>query len=371
MSKRSYKAIGLMSGTSLDGVDAAVLDTDGMEILGFGPTAFRPYTDKEKGVLEEATQAALKWNFTGPAPNIFARAETIIHKAHIEAVRMLGIANVDLIGFHGQTILHRPPEAGKNGQTLQLGNGQILADALGIDVAFDFRSADMAVGGQGAPLAPIYHEALLRHSNIQLPVAVLNVGGVSNITILTADGTLLASDCGPGNGPLDSWVQQCKAGDYDKDGELSLQGTPVFVLIEKWLRADFFSKALPKSADRWDFNVLGELNGHAPENGAATLAVFTAMSIRKCIRQYGQAVEKIIVCGGGRHNPAIMLALQEQGFGQVVSAEQVGWNGDDLEAQAFAYLAVRSVQGQPLSYPKTTGATSPICGGKLARALSS
>ena len=363
-----YKAIGLMSGTSLDGVDAAVLETDGTQILGFGQAAFRPYTNEEKDVLNEATQAALAWNFTGPAPNIFARAETIIHKAHIEAVRMLNTRGVDLIGFHGQTILHRPPVGGKNGQTLQLGNGQVLADALGIDVAYDFRSNDMKIGGQGAPLAPIYHEALLRRSNVKLPAAVLNIGGVSNITVLTNDGALLASDCGPGNGPLDSWMQQCGAGDYDKDGALSLRGTPDFALIEKWSQASFFAKPLPKSADRWDFDVLDDLAGISPEDGAATLAVFTAMSIGKCIKQYGQAIEKLIVCGGGRHNLAIMLALQEQGIGQAVSAEAIGWNGDDLEAQAFAYLAVRSIKNMPLSYPGTTGVVKAVSGGRLAKA---
>jgi len=364
-----YTAVGLMSGTSLDGVDAAVLKTDGVEIHGFGPTAFRPFTDEEKQVLHEATQAALVWNFTGPPPNIFASAETIIHKAHIEVVRQLGVDNVDLIGFHGQTILHRPPEGGKNGQTLQLGEGHALAGVLGIDVAYDFRSADMAVGGQGAPLAPIYHEALLRRSKTDLPAAVLNIGGVSNITILTADGILLASDCGPGNGPLDSWIKQCGLGDYDKDGVLSMRGTPDFALIEKWLQADFFKKPPPASADRWDFDVLDDLRAVRPEDGATSLAVFTAISIKKCITYYGQAIEKIIVCGGGRHNPAILLALHEQNIGHIVTAEQAGWNGDDLEAQAFAYLAVRSAKALPLSYPKTTGAKTPMSGGKIVKTL--
>ena len=152
--------------------------------------------------------------------------------------------HIDLIGFHGQTILHRPPTGSKKGQTLQLGDGQVLADALGIDVAYDFRSNDMTVGGQGAPLAPIYHEALLRHSQIKLPAAVLNIGGVSNVTVLMENGALLASDCGPGNGPLDSWVQQCGAGYFDEDGALSLRGTPDFAVIEKWLQDKFFQRSL-------------------------------------------------------------------------------------------------------------------------------
>ncbi len=370
--KQIYKVIGLMSGTSLDGVDAAVLDTDGRDIYGFGPTVFRPYSRPEKNLLHEATQAALKWRFAGPPPAIFAEAEAIIHQAHIEAAgQLIGRASkpVSLIGFHGQTVLHRPPEAGRKGQTLQLGKGQVLADELGIDVAYDFRSADMAAGGQGAPLAPLYHEALLRRSNISRPAAVLNIGGVSNITILQENGEVLASDCGPGNGPLDNWVGQHGLGDFDKDGDLSGSGIPDFSQINTWLAADFFAKPAPKSADRWDFDITNDLAGIAPQDGAATLAVFTAFCVAHIIKKYRQPLEKIIICGGGRHNRTIMLALAEQNIGKIVSAEQIGWNGDSLEAQAFAYLAVRTLLGLPISLPQTTGAPKAMSGGRLAKAI--
>lgn len=362
-----YKALGLMSGTSLDGVDAAVLDTDGEKVFGLGATYFRPYSEEEQNILNAATQAALKWNFQGPPPNIFAKAETVIHYAHLQAAQAIMTDDVDLVGFHGQTVLHRPPAPKQKGQTLQLGDGQILADALGVDVVYDFRTKDVQAGGQGAPLAPVYHKALLEKSGNRRPAAVLNIGGVSNVTLVTMDGGLLATDCGPGNGPLDSWVQACECGSYDKDGALALAGTPDFALIDKWLSRAFFKKSLPKSADRWDFDVLTDLKSHTPENGAASLVSFTAKAIAHTLAKYDLPVSKIIVCGGGRKNPAMMAALKEQKIGQIVSAEQIGWRGDDLEAEAFAFLAVRSVCGLPLSYPGTTGVGAPMCGGVLAK----
>lgn len=363
-----YKALGLMSGTSLDGVDAAVIETDGETVFGFGNTYFRPYTQDEQDILNAATQAALKWNFVGAPPNIFAQAEAVIHQAHIETAQALMSDAIDLVGFHGQTVLHRPPALKQKGQTLQLGDGQVLADALGVDVVYDFRTSDVQAGGEGAPLAPVYHKAMLEKFGTSLPAAVLNIGGVSNVTIITKDDELLATDCGPGNGPLDIWVQSCGRGSFDKDGGLALAGLPDFAVIDKWLSHDFFAKPVPKSADRWDFDVLADLQNHTSENGAATLVGFTAMAIAHTLAQYDQPVSKIIVCGGGRKNPAIMAALREQNIGKIISAEQVGWRGDDLEAEAFAYLAVRSVRGLPLSYPGTTGVNKPIRGGKLAKA---
>jgi len=366
-SNKRYMALGLMSGTSLDGVDAAVIETDGETIFGFGRTYFRPYTKDEQDILNAATQAALQWKFTGPPPNVSAQAEAVIHQAHIEAAQALMSDEIDIVGFHGQTVLHRPPTPTQKGQTLQLGDGQVLAAALGVDVVYDFRTKDVGAGGQGAPLAPIYHEALLENVGGLRPAAVLNIGGVSNVTLVTADGKLLATDCGPGNGPLDSWVQMCGRGNYDKDGALALTGTPDFTLIDKWLARAFFAKPVPKSADRWDFDVLADLKNNKPEDGAATLVGFTAMAIAHTLAQYNMLLASVIICGGGRKNPAIMAALREQNIGKIVSAKQVGWRGDDLEAEAFAYLAVRSVKDLPLSYPGTTGVGKPVCGGVLAK----
>jgi len=277
----------------------------------------------------------LKWRFSGPSPNNFAAAEAVIDTAHIDAI---GKMKADIIGYHGQTILHHPPVEGKRGQTLQLGRGERLADTFSTPVAYDFRTADVAAGGQGAPLAPIYHEALVRYSKLVGRVAVLNIGGVSNVS-LVEDGKLKwATDCGPGNGPLDNWISSQGAGYYDKDGAASLAGDVNHGLIAKWFQQDFFRRSIPRSADRYDFNVLGDLFN---------------------------------VNLGGRKNPAIMAMLDMHIDADILSAEAVGWDGDMLEAQAFAYLAVRTLKGLPISFPETTGAPRPLKGGRVAYPSSS
>ena len=371
--KKIYRTIGLMSGTSLDGVDAAIIETDGETIFGFGATLSRAYSDGERAVLESATQKALQWNFSGPQPNEFALAEDVLHQTHKAAVEALlqesGLSSsgIDLIGFHGQTVLQRAPTPSKIGQTLQLGNGDKLARALGIDVAYDFRSADVEAGGQGAPLAPIYHKALLHRAGLGAETAILNIGGVSNFTLLSSAGELIASDAGPGNGPLDQWVKKKGLGEYDKDGAISLKGTPDFTRLEAWLAIGFFKLPVPKSADRYDFDVLPRMHGLSAEDGAATLCAFTALAVADTLRQTGCDVSQIVVCGGGRRNPVIMSALREAVDCQITSAEAVGWDGDALEAQAFAYLAVRTLKRLPLSFPKTTGVKAEMSGGVVAK----
>lgn len=371
---KTFRVIGLMSGTSLDGVDAAILETDGETIYSFGASVSLPYSTLEREALESATRKALAWNFKGPPPNEFALAEDVLHQTHVAAVQALifeskfELSDFDLIGFHGQTVLHRAPSGSKKGQTLQLGDGEKLARALGVDVAYDFRSADVAAGGQGAPLAPIYHKALLDMSGLSVDTAILNVGGVSNFTLFDANGSLVASDAGPGNGPLDQWVKQNSLGDYDDGGALSFKGTPDFARIDEWLEGEFFKQAVPRSADRYDFDVLSTLKGVSPENGAATLCAFTGMAVAKTLKQSAAKVSQIVVCGGGRHNPAIMAALREATSAKIISAEMLGWDGDALEAQAFAYLAVRSVKRLPLSFPKTTGVKHKMTGGVIASA---
>ena len=372
MSQKPLKAIGLMSGTSLDGIDVALLDTDGEKIESFGPCSFRPYSKAEREIIETATQAALAWNFAGPPPNVLAQAQSIVDQAHIDTLSNFLTANglrdhdIDLVGYHGQTILHRPPMGGENGQTLQLGDGAKIAEATGIDTVFDFRSNDMRHGGQGAPLAPIFHKALVHLANLDGTTGVLNIGGVSNITIIDEDGAMVATDCGPGNGPLDSWIAQNGLGEYDKGGRTAFAGTPDFALVNQWLERDFFRARAPKSADRWDFDVLDQIVQKSPEDGAATLVAFTAMGIAHTLSMLNQPIDNIVVCGGGRLNPAIMAALSDECDGHILSAEAVGWKGDDIEAQAFAYLAVRHVRKLPLSYPDTTGVKIAVSGGQLA-----
>lgn len=375
---KQMTVLGFMSGTSLDGVDCAIITTDGYTISSFGASHFVPYSSEQQDILSQATQDALKWNFTGPRPNSLSRATDIVHAAHIRAgqeILQASKTKIDLIGFHGQTVLHRPPQTknGKtiNGQTLQLGDGQVLADALGIDTVFDFRSNDMKHGGHGAPLAPLYHRALVQSLpdyNPSETTAVLNIGGVSNVSLIRGD-EVHASDCGPGNGPLDSYVVAKTGKLYDAGGKLSLSGTPNIALVEKWMGRQFFTKPVPKSADRWDFDVLVDVQNLSTEDACATLALFCAQAIANTLAQYNQEIDQIIICGGGRKNPAIMAALRETTNSKVQPAETVGWAGDDIEAQAFAYLAARSVRGFPLSLPATTGIKKPVRGGIFVRKI--
>ncbi|GHA91130.1 anhydro-N-acetylmuramic acid kinase [Algimonas arctica] len=354
-----YTALGLMSGTSLDGVDAAVIMTDGEQVQSFGPSVTVPYTNAQRQTLTDATLAALTWNFIGPAPNIFAEAEDALDAAHRTAIQTLDAGVVDIIGYHGQTVLHRPDRL----KTLQLGRGQGLSDEFGCPIVFDFRSEDVASGGQGAPLAPIYHKALVDHADLPGVTAVLNLGGVGNVSLVTAN-DLLASDTGPANGPLDSFLDSWGIS-MDRDGDVSRDGMPDFFKIERWLRADFFNRAWPKSADRYDFSVLDDLSDVAIGDGAATLCAFTALSAARTIRQMGVALDRIIVCGGGRRNPTIMTMLQMELDCPVQPAETVGWDSDAIEAQAFGYLAVRVMRGLPNSFPTTTGVPTPTVGGRI------
>ena len=380
MTHKVYTAIGFMSGTSLDGVDAAILRTDGIEIYEFGRSVSMAYADFEKADLTGAVQKALDWGFDikTPPPSEFVRVREIIHRSHMASLRTLqneyfdhGRRRVhpviDVIGVHGQTVLHHPPLNGKNGQTLQIADGQKLANESKIDVVHDFRSADVAAGGQGAPLAPIYHEALCRRSGLEGRVAIVNIGGVANISAIEHGSLLWATDCGPGNGPLDSWVFKHIGQSYDVGGRLSFAGAPSFTKIEDWLSRDFFIRPIPRSADRYDFDVLAEMKGMSVEDGAATLSAFCALSIARDLAAFQP--ETVIICGGGRHNQAIMQMLSIHcSEAPIKAAEDVGWNGDMLEAEAFAFLAVRVMNGLPISFPQTTGVAKPLCGGQIALA---
>ncbi|WP_416878349.1 anhydro-N-acetylmuramic acid kinase [Litorimonas sp.] len=364
MESKRYIALGLMSGTSLDGVDAAVIETDGEEVFEFGKSICIAFP--EDGIeVKEAVKTALNWRFEGPPPNKLQMGSDYVDRAHIDAIKALNAQDIDIIGYHGQTVFHQPAQKGVKGQTLQLGNGQSLASKFGVPCVYDFRTADVKAGGQGAPLAPIYHQALCRYSRLEGRIAVVNIGGVSNVTLIDGNKPLIATDCGPGNGPLDSWMELKGARNYDFAGEQSMKGHVDLKRIARWFERDFFKRPIPRSADRYDFDVLADMRDMSLENGAATLASFCAQSISRDLQAF--APNKIIVCGGGRHNPAIMGMLDMHTDGNVLSTEDVGWDGDALEAQAFAYLAVRTVKGLPISFPGTTGVPHPITGGVVAR----
>jgi len=350
-----------MSGTSLDGIDVAAIATDGRRRVIPGPALTVPYPEGFREQLRSILGGV------GEVPAVEAEL-TRLHAAAIAQFR----ANypdvpVELIGFHGHTILHRPAER----RTWQIGDGALLARLAGADVVVDFRSADVAAGGEGAPLAPLYHAALA--ADLPKPLAVLNLGGVGNVTWIgpgasSSEDKILAFDTGPGNALIDDWVRSHTGQTADLDGALARAGRVSADHVTRFLVNPYFDRAPPKSLDRDDFrDALPQ--GLSLEDGAATLTEMTAAAVAAARRHFPTPPREWLVCGGGRHNPAMMAALARLLGAPVRPVEAVGWNGDALEAQAFAYLAVRSVLGLPLSLPSTTGAPHPVCGGRLFEAV--
>jgi anhydro-N-acetylmuramic acid kinase len=364
------KVIGLMSGTSLDGVDAALLETDGEDVAVPGPALGIPYDAETRAMLREALEEAKSVAAGAPVPYSIRDAERRLTEAHAEAVKALlkkaGLRapDVSLIGFHGQTILHRPAQR----WTWQIGDGALLAQLAGIDVVNDFRSADVKAGGQGAPLVPLYHAVLARNSKkatLNPPLVFVNIGGVANVTYINGD-DVLAFDTGPGNAPIDDWAHEHTRKPVDEDGALARKGRVNDRALADMLDDAFFEKIPPKSLDRLDFGI-DAVKGLSPEDGAATLTAFTAASIARAREHFSDLPTTWIVCGGGRHNPVLMAEIRSRVNAPVLAAEDAGWNGDFIEAEAFAYLAARSVKGLPLSLPTTTGVARPMTGGKLHR----
>jgi anhydro-N-acetylmuramic acid kinase len=352
--------IGLMSGTSMDGVDAAVLETDGEAIAGFGPTLFRPYVEAERAVLRQALADARGLRDRNARPGALIAAERIVTDAHAEVVERLvakARLSVDLVGFHGQTVLHAPDRR----LTVQIGDGVGLAKRLHLPVVHDFRAADVVAGGEGAPFVPAYHRALVWLAGLQGDIAVVNIGGVANLTRIGGDGSLVAGDTGPGNALLDDFVRTRTDAPFDRDGGLAGGGTVDPVALARLLADPWFDRPMPKSLDRNAFSAapVAELS---TEGGAATLAAFTAATIAKAVKASGGA-GRIVVAGGGAHNPVLRAMIAERAGVPVATAADLGWSVDFLEAQAFAYLAARSRAGLPLSYPETTGVPRPMPGG--------
>ena len=362
-------AIGLMSGTSMDGIDVALLRTDGRDAVAFGPTLVVEYTPETRRLLESANADAADIGERTARPGCLAQVEAEVTRLHARAVQMflqahdVAASDVDLLGFHGQTVLHRPDDA----LTVQLGDGAALARATGIDTVFDFRAADMEAGGQGAPLVPVFHRALAAKLDIEPPLAIVNIGGISNVTYIGADGELTAFDCGPGNALIDQWVQAVAGIPFDQGGAVASEGAVIASIAERYLAHPFLQRNGPKSLDRADFPAL-ETGAAGLHDGARTLAHVTAAAIAGCAGLMPQPPKAWIICGGGRHNAALMGDLTALCGGTVLSGEGAGLDGDMLEAQAFAYLAVRSVAGLPLTFPGTTGCTAPAVGGRFAAA---
>jgi anhydro-N-acetylmuramic acid kinase len=341
-----------MSGTSLDGIDIAMIETDGRDRVIPGPALTVPYPPQFRERLRSVLGGI----------GAVAEVESELTRLHAEAVEHFlhrhRVTAIDIVGFHGHTILHRPAEC----RTWQIGDGGLLAQRLGVDVVADFRTADVAVGGQGAPLAPLFHAALA--AALPKPLAVLNIGGVANVTWIGQAEEVLAFDTGPGNALIDDWVHRHTGAAADIDGALARAGQVACEDVTRFLENPFFDRAPPKSLDRDDFRevVSADLS---LEDGAATLTEMTVSAVAAAIRYFPAPPREWLVTGGGRHNPALMEALRRLLEAKVRPVEGVGWDGDALEAQAFAYLAVRSREGLPLSLPSTTGVPLPTRGGRF------
>ena len=353
-------AIGVISGTSMDGVDVALIRSDGGRQVEPGPGATFPYPEaiaRELRAIVASPERAV-----GPLVEL----ERTVTGAHVEAVRkfldQFGIdpGSVAVVGLHGQTVLHRPREH----FTRQLGDGALAAAKLGIDVVSDFRSADVAAGGEGAPLVPLYHAAI--SADLDRPLMILNWGGVGNVTYLARDGGVVAFDTGPANALIDDFLLRRRGLAFDADGALAASGRARAELVEKFIADPYFDRPAPKSLDRNHFHgMVGALDTLGDADGAATLAAFTIEATAAALRHVAEPPKRWLVCGGGRRNLTLMRSLAARLGVRVDPIESIGYDGDVVEAQCFAYLALRARRGWPLSLPTTTGAPWPITGGVL------
>ncbi len=371
--KAAMRVLGFMTGTSLDAVDMAVLQTDGEQVTGFGPAGEETLDEVVRAPIEAAIAAARDWPMDAPPPPAFARAARAVADLHLAAAEAflgavgLSAKDIDFVGAHGQTVLHQPPGPGRPiGRTVQLLDAERLAHGLGLPVAHDFRSADIAAGGQGAPLAPVYHRALAAWSKLHPPLAVLNLGGVGNLTLIAEDGDLTAFDTGPANGMIDLLVQARTGERRDENGALARAGEVDDEILAGYLDHAHFTGRGPRSLDRFDFS-LEPVRDLSLEDAAATLTAFAAEAVALAVNACAPQPRRVIVCGGGRHNPALMHAIRKRLTVTVAAAETVGWRGDAIEAEALAYLAARTFTGLPISFPGTTGVAEPMVGGRIAR----
>ncbi len=361
------RAIGLMSGTSMDGVDVAMIETDGQERVTLGRTGFFPYREADRALLRRAIAEAAKLTYRYARPGAVGQADAMITLRHAEAVKAFLAAEslrpdcVDLVGFHGQTVVHRPEYR----LTIQIGDGEALAERLGIAVVHDFRAQDVAQGGQGAPLVAVFHRALAAMAGFAGPVAFINIGGVANLTYVAPREDPLAFDTGPGNALVDDLMFARRGLPFDRDGAAAASGREDPAIVERLLDHPYFSAPPPKSLDRSSFTG-ADVESLTTEDAAATLTAFTAASIARAFAHLPQSPARAIVCGGGVRNKTMMRELSHRLPCPAVAAEAFGWSSDTIEAQAFAYLAVRCQKNLPITFPSTTGAKAPLTGGRIS-----
>jgi anhydro-N-acetylmuramic acid kinase len=365
----TLRALGLMSGTSLDGVDVALIETDGERVARFGPVGYRPYADDERDLLRRALAAASRLADRAARPGVLADAEALVTQAHARAIEeFLEVHRIDrrdiaIVGFHGQTVLHRPERR----LTVQIGDGEALARRIGVPVVFDLRAADVAAGGQGAPLVPVFHRALVQSIDRPHPVAVLNIGGVANVTYVGGPDELLACDTGPGNALIDDFMAARSGASCDRDGAAAAHGRVDASWIAAALAHPFFAAPPPKSLDRNAFAGL-DPSMLSLADGAATLTAFTAAAVAAVVPLLPRPPRAWIVAGGGARNPTLLRMLaQRLAPATVETAHAVGWSSDAIEAQAFGFLAVRALKRLPITFPATTGAPAPMTGGITAQ----
>lgn len=368
MANETFTALGLMSGTSMDGIDVALIDSDGETISSFGPFQSFAYTADEQAVLRQGVAAAAGLRERKSRPPALLRAEQLVTERHGEAVLAflseLGIAReeVAIVGFHGQTVLHRP----ELGLTIQIGDGQALSKRIGIPVVYDFRARDMVHGGEGAPLVPVFHQALARSSGLPFPLIVMNVGGVANITYLeSADAVPLACDVGPGGALLDDFMLERTGLAMDKDGAAAAAGRIDAAVLDELLAHPFFAVEPPKSLDR-NTMTRQAVARLSTVDGAATLTAFTARAAGRILGFLPSPPKTLIVAGGGAYNPTLRAMLSRSFSLAALSADDIGWSASALEAQAFAYLAIRARLELALTFPTTTGVSAPVSGGEFA-----
>lgn len=361
------RALGLMSGTSMDGISVALVDTDGEAVAARGPAMTFPYNTAQRAAIRRAMEEARGLTARAERPGSLAATEEMLTELHAAAVadflQRQGIprSDIDVVGFHGQTVLHRPKER----LTVQLGDGALLAKLTGLTVVHDLRARDVEAGGQGAPLVPAYHRALVA-GLAQRPVAVVNIGGVANVTYVGSNGALIAFDTGPGNALLDDWMRMRAGAACDEDGRTAARGTVDEDVLRFCLSHSFFAAAPPKSLDRNAF-IWDVVEWMSLENGAATLTAFTVAAIARAREHFPEEPQLWIVCGGGRRNRTLMSGLAGRVQNAVVPAEAVGLDGDAVEAEAWGYLAVRALKGLPITFPGTTGVPEPLTGGVVSR----
>jgi anhydro-N-acetylmuramic acid kinase len=364
------RAIGLMSGTSMDAIDVALVETDGASSIVLGATGAYPYAQADRALLRRALADAAGLEDRKSRPGALAEAETMITARHARAVeaflaeQAIDRASIGIVGFHGQTVLHRP----ERHLTVQIGDGPSLATVLGLPVAYDFRAADCVAGGQGAPLVPVFHHALATAAKFSEPIATINVGGVANVALLVPGKDPVACDAGPGNALIDDLMWTREGLSLDHDGAVAAKGRVDEAILAGFLAHPFFSEPPPKSLDRNSFSS-APVAGLSTEDAAATLTAFTAEGIARALDMMPERPTLAIVCGGGALNPTLMRELADRLKCKVAAADRFGWSVDAMEAQAFAFLAVRASQGLPITFPTTTGVARPLTGGVLAQPI--